>query len=118
MMTEAGKLRPSVASAALFNAMQEAGVFGRKRQSIEDAARNLAVAVRDEAVAARNAEIAEAVRELLDHQVTGYEWECGTCAYDVKAGINRAPDGSPCPVDSFEDEAISRAAVLAIIEKP
>ena len=71
-----------------------------------------------EAVAARNAEIAEAVRGLLGHQVTGYEWECGTCAYDVKAGINRAPDGSPCPVDAFEDEAISRAAVLAIIEKP
>jgi len=62
------------------------------------------------------ARIAEAVRGLAGHQVTGYEWECGTCAYDVKAGINRAPDGSPCPVDAFEDEAISRAAVLAIIE--
>lgn len=62
---EAGKrLRSSVASAALFNVMQEAGIFGRKRQAIEDAARALATSVRDEAVAARNAEIAEAVRDL------------------------------------------------------
>ena len=71
-----------------------------------------------EAVAAERDRIAGAVRGLLGHQVTGWEWECGTCAYDVKAGINRAPDGSPCPVGTFEDEAISRAAVLAIIEKP
>ncbi len=59
----------------------------------------------------------EKVAGLIGHQVTGYEWECGTCSYGVLSGINTAPDGSPCPVDAFEDEAISRAAVLAAIDE-
>ncbi len=102
---------------ALASAWQEGYKAGQDSVVFPDNPQSNA-AIRAEARRDTVAAIRARVEGLPDHTVSGYEWECDECTYRIVGsnGTYFGADERECPHSNYDDAALSRAAVLALLD--